>query len=32
VRVEKLDIFADVAAVGIEIERRADASGEAQPI
>jgi dihydroneopterin aldolase len=32
VRVEKLDIFADVAAVGIEIERRAEAAGEAQAI
>jgi len=32
VRVEKLDIFADMASVGIEIERRAEAAGEAQPI
>jgi dihydroneopterin aldolase len=32
VRVEKLDIFADMASVGIEIERRADVAGEAQPI
>jgi dihydroneopterin aldolase len=32
VRVEKLDIFADMAAVGIEIERRADVAGDAQPI
>jgi len=28
VRVEKLDIFADMESVGIEIERRAHASGE----
>jgi dihydroneopterin aldolase len=28
VRVEKLDIFADIAAVGIEIERKADVPGE----
>jgi dihydroneopterin aldolase len=32
VRVEKLDIFADMAAVGIEIERRADVAGDAQQI
>jgi dihydroneopterin aldolase len=32
VRVEKLDIFADMESVGIEIERRAEAAGEAQPI
>jgi dihydroneopterin aldolase len=29
VRVEKLDIFPDMASVGIEIERRAGVSGEA---
>lgn len=31
VRVEKLDIFSDMLSVGIEIERRAESSGDAQP-
>ena len=32
VRVEKLDIFADMESVGIEIERRAPGYGEPSPI
>jgi dihydroneopterin aldolase len=32
VRVEKLDIFADMESVGIEIERRAEGQAEVQPI
>jgi len=32
IRVEKLDIFADMSSVGIEIERRADPSSDGQPI